>query len=136
MLRTLVMTVSFFVWRFCFSGCLKLFFALPFKRLVAFVLPNGKTGLPRFFLRKNLAMTRRIKFRLPEMVFATPFFVTSRSEVRFLFSAPIKKGSIINRLCCLFIFQVAYFYYTFLTLCAKFVPKQVIATVSAVFLPL
>ena len=27
------------------------------KRLAAFVLPIGKTGLPRFFLRKNLAMT-------------------------------------------------------------------------------
>ncbi|MBQ9682970.1 MAG: hypothetical protein IJV35_06835 [Neisseriaceae bacterium] len=28
------------------------------KTPAAFVLPIGKTGLPRFFLRKNLAMTR------------------------------------------------------------------------------
>ncbi|MBR0128506.1 MAG: hypothetical protein IKI11_02495 [Neisseriaceae bacterium] len=55
--------------------CAFYFFRLPerlnakqLKRLTAFVLPNGKTGLPRFFLRKNLAMTRVLFFRLPESV--------------------------------------------------------------------
>ena len=32
--------------------------AMSLKRLTAFVLPNGKTGLPRFELRSNLAMTQ------------------------------------------------------------------------------
>ena len=36
--------------------------AIRLKRLTAFVLPVGKTGLPRFFLRKNLAMTHRVKY--------------------------------------------------------------------------